>query len=67
MKFKLPTRAKMWQEVAYLSVAIGVCLSIHGLWLFYKPLAYIVGGMLLAGAGFFSGLERRSDDGEGWE
>ena len=70
MKFKLPnpkTIETMWRGMGYLSVAIGVCLMVHGLWLFYRPSAYIVGGLLLAGGGFFSALEEKPNDGEGWE
>jgi hypothetical protein len=70
MKLKLPNAkvtARILQIAAYLSVAIGVCISLHGFWMFCRPAAYIVGGLLLAGAGFFGGLEKKSDDGEGWE
>ena len=71
MKFKfqctVPTGAKMLQVAAYLSVLVGLCVALHGFWLFWKPGAYIVGGLLLAGVGFFAGLESKTDEGEGWE
>ncbi len=73
MKLKLPnakTIAKIIAKVvAYLSVAIGVGVFLHGFWLLSRPGAYIAGGLLLAGTGFFSGLEDKSDDSDdkGWE
>jgi hypothetical protein len=44
-----------------LELLIGCALIAYGCWLAWRPLGFIVGGLMLALTGFFLGYQRKGD------
>ena len=48
-------------DLAFLA---GSAVFVYGLWMAWRPLGFIVGGIVIAAVAFFAGYQRLKDEGE---